>query len=67
MRPEILYPLFADISNLRGVGAKTQKLLTTLIGGNKIVDLAFHLPINLIDRRYCISEDEGQADHARVD
>lgn len=53
MRPEILYPLFADISNLRGVGAKTQKLLTTLIGGNKIVDLAFHLPINLIDRRYC--------------
>lgn len=52
MRPEILYPLFADISSLRGVGDKTLKLMQTLLGSTKIVDLAFHLPSNLIDRSY---------------
>lgn len=52
MRPEILYPLFADISSLRGIGSKTIKLMQNLLGGTKIVDLIFHLPSNIIDRSY---------------
>lgn len=52
MRPEVLYSLFADISNLKGIGNKTYKLMQNLIGGNKIIDLMFHLPSNLIDRSY---------------
>ena len=52
MRPEILYPLFADLSSLKGIGAKTLKLMQNLLGNSKIIDLAFHLPSNLIDRSY---------------
>ena len=53
MRPEILYPLFADISSLKGIGTKTVKLLQNLLGSTKLIDLAFHLPSNLVDRSYC--------------
>ena len=52
MRPEILYPLFADLSSLKGIGAKTLKLMQNLLNGTKIVDLALHLPSNIIDRSY---------------
>ena len=52
MRPEILFPLFADISILKGIGSKTVKLLQNLLGSSKIVDLAFHLPAGIVDRSY---------------
>ena len=52
MRPEVLYPLFADISSLKGVGTKADKLLKSLLGGSFIKDLLFHLPSNFIDRSY---------------
>ena len=52
MRPEILFPLFADISVLKGIGSKTVKLLQNLLGSSKIVDLAFHLPAGIVDRSY---------------
>ncbi len=52
MRPEILYPLFANISSLKGVGERTYKLLSNLIAGNKIVNLLWHLPSGIIDRTY---------------
>ena len=52
MRPEILYPLFASISTLKGVGSKTTKLLQNLFSGDKIIDTIFHLPTNLINRSY---------------
>ncbi|MBE6447870.1 MAG: ATP-dependent DNA helicase RecG [Alphaproteobacteria bacterium] len=52
MRPEILYPLFADISTIKGVGERAHKLLSNLVGGNKIVDMLWHLPSNIIDRTY---------------
>ena len=52
MRPEILFPLFGGIESLKGVGERSAKLLAGLIGGNKILDLLWHLPSNLIDRRY---------------
>ena len=53
MRDEILNPLFSNISALKGVGSKTLKLITNLVGSYKIRDLLFHLPSNIIDRSYC--------------
>jgi len=50
MRPNILYPIFAPIENIKGVGARYAGLLRNLCG-NKIVDLLWHLPSGLIDRR----------------
>ncbi len=52
MRPEILYPLFGDISSLKGIGAKTVKLMQNLLGGTKLADMIFHLPSNMVDRSY---------------
>ena len=53
MRDEILNPLFCDISTIKGVGAKTLKLMSNLLDSSKIADLIFHLPSNIIDRSYC--------------
>lgn len=50
MRPEILYPLFAPVTSLPGIGARMARPLARL-AGEKVVDLLWHLPINLIDRR----------------
>jgi len=50
VRPQILYPIFADIGTLPGVGPKIAKLLEKL-AGPRIVDLLWHLPSSLIDRR----------------
>ncbi len=52
MRPEVLYPLFADLSSLKGMGPKTLKYMENLLGGRRIIDLLFHLPTNIIDRSY---------------
>jgi ATP-dependent DNA helicase RecG len=51
VRPEILFPLFASTSVLPGVGPRTAKLLEGL-AGPQVVDLCWHLPAALIDRRY---------------
>ena len=51
MRPNILYSLFTPIESLKGVGTKYGKLIKNLCG-EKIIDLLFHLPINLVDRTY---------------
>jgi ATP-dependent DNA helicase RecG len=51
MRPEILFPLFAPATSLKGVGPRIGKLLENLAGSH-IIDLCWHLPIMLIDRRY---------------
>ena len=52
MRPEILYPLFANISTLKGIGTKTYKLLSSLLEGTSLKNLLFHLPSNIVDRSY---------------
>ncbi len=49
-RPEILFPLFAGLDTLDGVGPKTAKLLSGL-GIERPRDLALHLPYALVDRR----------------
>ena len=49
MRPEILNPLFAEVTALKGVGAALAKPLDRL-GLQRVVDVAFHLPTGFIDR-----------------
>lgn len=51
MRPEILFPVFAPLTNLSGVGPRIAKLIER-VAGPALVDLFWHLPTGLIDRRY---------------
>jgi ATP-dependent DNA helicase RecG len=51
MRPTILFPLFASITSLRGIGPKLAPVFERLCGPH-IVDMLFHLPNGVIDRRY---------------
>ena len=56
MRPAILDPLFSPISGLPGVGPKIAELLVKLLGREtpedcRVIDLIFHAPFSLIDRR----------------
>ena len=51
MRPEILFPLFRPVTALPGVGPRNAKLIEKIAGG-LVVDLCWHLPIGIIDRRF---------------
>ncbi len=51
MRPEILFPLFTPVQSLPGIGPRLAGLLTKITGPN-IVDLCWHLPTGIVDRRY---------------
>ncbi len=51
MRPEILFPLFAEIQSLPGVGPRIGKAIERL-AGKRLVDLLWHLPNGVIDRRF---------------
>jgi ATP-dependent DNA helicase RecG len=51
MRPAVLFPLFADITSLKGVGPRMAELYRRLTGPH-VVDLLWHVPTGLIDRRY---------------
>jgi len=51
LRPEILFPLFAPVTSLKGVGPRFAKLFAKL-GAAQVVDLLWHLPADIIDRRY---------------
>ena len=51
MRPEILFPLFAPITTLPGVGPRIGQAMERLTGPHAI-DLLWHLPNGLIDRRF---------------
>jgi len=50
MRPQILFPLFADIDALKGVGPRVRPSLSK-IAGPLVRDVAFTLPHNLVQRR----------------
>jgi ATP-dependent DNA helicase RecG len=50
LRPQILFPLFAPVTALPGVGPRFGKLMEKL-AGDKVVSLCWHLPTGLIDRR----------------
>jgi ATP-dependent DNA helicase RecG len=51
MRPEILFPLFASVTGLPGIGPRLAKPIEALAGPH-VVDLCWHLPSGLIDRRF---------------
>ncbi len=51
MRPEILFPLFAPPTALPGVGPRLGILFEKLTGAY-IADLLWHIPTDIIDRRF---------------
>ena len=51
MRPESLFPLFKPVTSLPGVGPRITKLVEKAAGPH-VVDLCWHLPSAIIDRRY---------------
>jgi ATP-dependent DNA helicase RecG len=51
MRPPILFPLFAEIRTLSGVGPKLEKLMAK-VAGPLLRDLVLDLPVGVIDRSY---------------
>jgi ATP-dependent DNA helicase RecG len=51
MRPAILFPLYAEIRTLSGVGPKLEKLIAK-VAGPRLVDLVFDLPVGVVDRSY---------------
>lgn len=51
MRPEILFPLFAPLRSLPGIGPRLDALISKM-AGPKVVDLCWHLPVGLVDRRH---------------
>ncbi|MEX2632281.1 MAG: ATP-dependent DNA helicase RecG [Tistlia sp.] len=59
MRPSLLNPLFAEIETLPGVGPRLAKLFQRL-AGPRVVDLCWHLPASLVDRRYRPSVAEAE-------
>ena len=52
MRPEILFPLFAPLRSLPGIGPRLAALMQSAIGGPNVVDLLWHFPAGIIDRRF---------------
>lgn len=56
MRPALLDPLFSPLNTLPGIGPKVGELYARLLGREsiedcRVVDLVFHAPHSLIDRR----------------
>ena len=48
MRPQILFPLFASVGELKGVGPSFAKLIAKA-AGPRVVDLIWHLPSGMLD------------------
>jgi ATP-dependent DNA helicase RecG len=46
-----LIPLFAPQTTLKGIGPAVAKLLAKATGGERLIDLLFHLPESYLDRR----------------
>ena len=53
MRPALLDPLFAPLTSLAGIGPKMMKPFGRLLGREtpRVIDLLFHMPSGLVDRR----------------
>ena len=59
MRPQILFPLFAAIESLHGIGPKTARLVERL-AGPRALDLLWHLPSGVVDRRRLVMLRDAQ-------
>ena len=51
MRPEILTPLFKNITSLNGIGPKLNQLFIKLLNNEKIISLLWHMPRDFIFRK----------------
>lgn len=51
MRPQLLYPLFAPVTSLPGIGPRLGKLFEKLTGPN-VAGLLWHLPTGLLARQH---------------
>jgi ATP-dependent DNA helicase RecG len=51
MQPDPLAALFAPLTTLKGVIPPVAALITKAAGGDRVIDLLFHLPDSYIDRR----------------
>jgi ATP-dependent DNA helicase RecG len=60
LRPEILFPLYAPVTTLSGVGPRLSKLFERL-AGPAVVDLLWHVPTAIIDRRFAPKVREAPA------
>ena len=67
MRPEILFPLFADVDTLKGLGPKLRPLVAKL-AGERVRDLLFLAPSGVMDRheRQIAEVQEGEVATLRV-
>ena len=54
MRPDILFPVFAPVTSLPGIGPRMAKLVEK-VAGPHVVDLLWHLPRDVIDRNFAPS------------
>lgn len=61
MRPDSLFPLFSPVTSLRGIGAALAKQLHR-IELDRVVDLLFHLPVDVIERQFWPSLARAQVD-----
>jgi ATP-dependent DNA helicase RecG len=59
LRPQILFPLFAAIETLPGVGPKVAARIAAL-AGPRVLDLLWHLPIGIVDRRAVVTVAEAR-------
>lgn len=64
MRDERLFPLFASLDTLSGVGPKLTPLLQKLVGGTYVWDLLLHLPDRWLDRR--VRENFAQSEPGEI-
>jgi ATP-dependent DNA helicase RecG len=47
---DLLAPLFAPLTSLRGIGPAAAPLIARVAGGDRIIDLLFHMPESYLDR-----------------
>jgi ATP-dependent DNA helicase RecG len=49
---DALAPLFSPLTTLKGVGPTVGALIAKVAGGERVIDLLFHLPESYLDRRH---------------
>ena len=62
-RPFVLDPLFRRLTDLPGIGPRLSKLFEKLVGGDKVLDLVWHRPIDFVDRRFAPKIADAPAGH----
>ena len=51
MDHDLLAPLFASLTTLKGVGPTVAALIAKVVDGERVIDLLFRLPESYLDRR----------------